>query len=181
MAGISQTSQKDSGTNQPTEQKSTANAAHVALTDTTTGLPLGMLNSGVKVANVYDPARDIYLDFYFGADDALSAALTAAAANNGLWLDQSYINPKTRSIVIVNGNAAPSFSYLVQFSRNGLSSTTDDTYTAVASAASTTQITQVLVPDTKGFDLYSRLVITPDAGQVGTQLTFKAYLIGRGG
>lgn len=143
--------------------------------------PNGTMNGGWKVADMNNPARDRYQDFFFGADDALSAALTAAAANNGLWVDQSYVNVNQRSIVIINGDAAPSFSYTVEFSRNGLGSSTDDTYTVVALTAATSRITRVNLPASLGYEGFVRLVITPDAGQTGAKLTFKAYLAGRGG
>lgn len=162
-------------------QVGTAGAAHVTLTDPATGLSLGILNGGVKVSDVYAPARDVFQSWFFGSDGALET-LTVNVANNGLWLDMSLINPSMRQLVIVNGNATQDYAYTIQFSRNGLGSTTDDTFNAsVVGAGAKTQIVAVPLTAALGYEKYIRLVITPTVGQAGAQLTFKAYLTGRGG
>lgn len=144
--------------------------------------PNGVVNGGWKVYEVSHPARDVFLDFFFGSDDTLSSALTAnqwTSPNVGLFVDMSVVDVNHRSVVIVNGNASPSYSYRVYFSRNGGGSETDDIY-LVASGTSTSQIKQINLPASLGYDAYVRLDLNPDIGQTGTQLTFKAYLIGRG-
>lgn len=167
-------------TNNPSENRITNGAAHSAIVDPTTGLVITTLNGGMRVSDVYAPARDIYLDWFFGTDttnDTLTANVEAA----GNWLESSLHNPDARSIVIVNGNASPTYNYRVDQSRNGLS-TTDDTYAIIASTGPiTAQITRVVLDPAKGYDAFTRLYITPAVGQTGTQLNFKAYLIGRGG
>lgn len=138
----------------------------------------GLVNGGFKVADVYQPARDIFLDWFFGADDTLET-ITVDTENEGNWIEISQWDPYLRQIVIVNGNAAPSFSYTVYLSRNGLDV---DKYVAKASAASTAQFTAIdMSAPTLGHDLYVRLDINPDVGQTGDKLTFQAYAVGRGG
>lgn len=161
----------------------TNGAAHVLLADPVTGLALGIRNSGVKVSNEYEPARDLFSSFSLGSETVLQT-LTVSAANNGLWLDMSLIRPDARSLVIVNGSSggAVDYAYTVQFSRNGLGVTTDDTYGVLTVAAGAkAQIVSVPLPASYGYDRYMRVVITPTTAQAGAQLTFKAYLIGRGG
>lgn len=169
--------QMDSASGNPVAQKSTNGAAHVTN-------PNGVVNGGWKVHEVDHPARDVFLDFFFGSDDTLSSALTAnqwTSPNVGLFVDMSQLAANQRSIVIINGNASPSYSYRVYFSRNALGSATDDIYLVASGSAVTSQIKQVDLPAALGYDAYVRLDLNPDTGQSGTQLTFKAYLIGRGG
>ncbi|GMQ79543.1 MAG: hypothetical protein BMS9Abin02_2141 [Anaerolineae bacterium] len=154
---------------------STDGVRHVTSPDGTT------LNGGLKVANVYHPARDIFQSWFFGSDGALDTTFAANTLKSSIWLDQSLINVDARSIIIINGNASPSFTYAVNFSRNGIGSTTDDQYEKKTAATVTSQITVVPLVAADGYDQYVGLDITADAGQSGTQLQFKAYLIGRGG
>ncbi len=178
--------QIDSTTGKPVEQISTAGAGHAALANPTTGTVLGIVNGGVSVADVYNPARDLFTTWIFGSDAAYSAALTVGSANVSIiWPDISLINPDARQLVIVNGNGVSGcdYSYTVYMSRNGLGVTTDDMYATslTAGAGSKANILSIPIPASVGFDHYVGLSITPTAGQASAQLTFKAYLIGRGG
>lgn len=157
-----------------------AGAGVVIQADPATGNVVQLLNGGLRTADVYAPAREIFIDWFFGADDAL-VTLTAANSYGNGFLDMSTINVNQRAIVIINGNAAPSFSYTVDFSRNAVASATDDTYPVITATASTSRFTRIILDPTKGYDQFARLGITPDAGQIDTQLQFKAYLVGRGG
>lgn len=151
------------------------------IADPSTRNGIGIQNGGLKVANVYEPARDVFITWLFGSDGATSA-LTAAAEGLSVFADQSLINVNQRQIVIVNGNAAPTYAYNIYFSRNGLGVATDDKYAAITSgSAARAQILQIPIPAANGYDEYLQLGITPAGGQAGTQLNFKAYLIGRGG
>lgn len=137
------------------------------------------LHSRVTATDVIPPQRDVFLDWFHGTDAAL-ATLTVNTANPGLWLDMREINPNARSIVIINGNASPDFAYTIYFSRDGLAADAYAVSTVAAGAKS--QITQIVLDaSTYGYDQYVKLEITPTVGQTGTQLTFQAYLTGRGG
>jgi len=144
-------------------QKETAGVKDVSVTNTT----------------IIPPARDVFLDWFHGTDAGL-ATLTVNTANPGVWLDMREINPNARSIVIINGNASPDFAYVVSFSRNGLAA--DDYAVLTVAAGAKSQYTQIVLDAaTYGYDQYVKLEITPTTGQTGTQLTFQAYLTGRGG
>lgn len=133
-----------------------------------------------QTLGLYTPARDIYLDYFFGSD-ATPSTITVAATP-GLWLDMGAINASMRQLVIQNGNAAPSYQYSIRASRNGLDA---DSY-EIKAAGGIGEVTaefEALSLDgaTYGYDQYIQIIITPAAGQTGTQLDFIAYLTGRGG
>lgn len=137
------------------------------------------INGGIKVADVYAPARDIFIDWFFGADDTYET-LTVNTSNAGLWVEISTLNPFLRGIVvIVESGSGLDYDWTLELSRNGLAA---DAYTVASGTAVATQITQIsLQPGVVGHDLYARLSIRPEVGQTGTQLNFKAYCVGRGG
>lgn len=169
---------KDSGSHQNSAVNVTNFALHTVPVDST-GALIGVNNGGIKVYSVSDPSRDVFNSWFFGSDTA-TEALTANTLANGLWLDQSLLHPSARSIVIINGNAAPDYAYTIEYSRNALGVAGSDTYTVTSVAAGAkAQIVQVAFP--AGYDKFVRLTITPTTGQAGTQLNFKAYLAGRGG
>ena len=157
-------------------------ARNVALVDPSTGTALGVQNGGLPVRDVLPPARDYFLTWLFGSDAALET-LTVNVDNDGtITADMTLINPNARQLVIINGNATPDYSYSLLFSRNGLWSTTDDLYIGVtATLGAKSQVQPVLLPASVGYDRFCRLRIKPTGGQAGTQLQFKAYLVGRGG
>lgn len=133
----------------------------------------------VESKALYTPARDHFIDWFFGSDVALSAALTAGSENNGLWIDMREINPNARSIVVQAGSGTSlNYNYSVYFSRSGL---TADRYLVATATAVTTEFKQINIPASLGYDGYIQLSITPDALQTGANLTFRAYLVGRGG
>lgn len=144
------------------------------------GNVIAELTNLANTLGLYTPARDVFLDYFYGTDTALSAALTAGSANNGLALDMREINPNARSIVIQAGTGtALDYDYEIFFSRNGLIA---DAYTTgLTGTAIATEFLQVNLPASEGYDQYVHLVITPDGAQSGAQLTFRGYLTGKGG
>ena len=138
------------------------------------------LTSLSTTLGLYTPARDIYLDYFFGADDAYDTL--TVASNAGLWLDIGVLNPQARQIVI-QCEGTPSYGFSVNMSRNGLDA---DDYEVKANGGAGEVATQFHVIDSAaiyayGYDQYIKILITPDAGQTGTQLNYIAYLTGRGG
>lgn len=139
---------------------------------------LAELKNLAGTLGLYTPARDFFLDWFHGSDTAFDT-LTAGSANDGVWLDMSEINPDARSLVIINEDGATlDFDYVIKFSRDGLA---DDEYTVASNATNTATPLQVDLPASLGYDKFVQCEITPDAGQVGTKLNFKVYLVGRGG
>jgi len=144
------------------------------------GNVIAELTNLANTLGLYTPARDIFVDWFFGNEDT-AETLTAGSANAGSWLDMSALNADMRSIVIQNSDATSlDYDYEIYFSRNGLDA---DQYLIASGTAITTEFEQIVLDATNGYDLYIKLVITPDAGQ-GTpsaELDYQAYLVGRGG
>jgi len=136
------------------------------------------INGGMKVADVYAAARDIFVDWIFGADDTYQT-LVAAAEAEGLWVEISTLNPNARQIVIcVEATSGIDYDYEVEFSRNAAG---DDAYVVASDTTVTAQITPIILTPALGYDLYCRVNITPAALQAGDELEYKAYVVGRGG
>jgi hypothetical protein len=161
-------------------------AAFTAVVDPTTGLPLGISNGGLPVSNVNEPARDLFLGWFFGSDNVFYTFPLAATKYSGLFQDFSLYNPGARQIVIINGNGATGcdFSGTVEFSRNGIGDATLDSYevsSLAIAAGAKGAITVLPIPASAGYDNFIRLNLTATAGQTANQLKFRAYLTGRGG
>ena len=98
------------------------------------------------------PARKSYGGFFFGSDSAFDESnFTAGAKQEGLFLDMSLLSANHRSIVIINGNNSPSFSWSIDFSRNGIGDISDDQYEVFA-GTSTGKITNIVLPSNLGYD-----------------------------
>ena len=153
---------EDSATGDKLNDKSTNQAKHIHIASTA----------------VIPASRDVFLDWFHGTSTTFTT-LTAGIVNVGLVLEQREINPSARSIVIrAATGTALDYDYEVKFSPTGLAA---DEYVITSGTSITTEFTQVNLPATFGYDQFVRLEITPDAAQTGAQLSFRAYLTGRGG
>ena len=116
-----------------------------------------------------------FLDWFHG-NDTTFVPLTVNVANEGLFLDQSLIDPDTKTIVISNEAASGiDYDYEIFLSR---SVDNLDKYSVLTASNVSDVNHQVVLPD---YDFFVQCVITPAVGQTGTQLNFKAYLAGQGG
>lgn len=136
------------------------------------------LKSLATTLGLYTPARDYLIDWAHGSDSAYDT-LTVNTYNAGVWLDMSEYNPNMRSIVIVNEDGTSiDFDYAINFARDNIGT---DSYEVAAATAETATPLQINLPATLGYDKYVQCEIRPEVGQTGTELNFKAYLVGRGG
>ena len=139
--------------------------------------PNGVVNGGWKVYEVSPPARTIKAGWSFGGDDSFSSALSIGIANYGLFQPIAEMRPDARTLTIISSTANPNYALDIQFSRNMVGSSTDDTYTVATIAGGVkNQVQQFILPASYGWDIYARPVITPTTG-----LLIKAVFLGRGG
>lgn len=156
------------------------------VTDSSGGSAVNVVAELTNLGNtlgLYTPARDYYLDYFWGTDDAfITTEIAAGSETMGSILDMREINPNARSIVIQTSDAtAIDFTYTVYFSRSGIDA---DKYTTSLTAQHNTtgvDFVRVNVPASVGYDLYIHLGINPAAGQTAANRKFRAYLVGKGG
>lgn len=136
----------------------------------------GVANSHIASTDIVKPQEDFRIPFPFGNEDSNAVAMVATVESTSGSQDISEMNEAMRELVIECEDASPSYTYKVEFSRN-----TIDWYQVGTETTVTDE--HKLVPDAQfsGYAKYMRLKITPDGGQSGDQLLFKAYVQSRVG
>ena len=130
------------------------------------------LTNLANTLGLYTPARDVFTQWAFGADDAFSAALTPASATDGLAMDARHINTGARTINIIAGGAT-NYDYQILGGRNNIIGQASN----MATGTITSITTLINIPASLGYAPWLFLRLTNNSGNA----TYKAVLIGKGG